>query len=324
MRDAILMFFKKNQGKFISGQAMSEECKVSRTAIWKHIQTLRKRGYCIESSTKKGYRLLSSPDLVSPLEVEDLLQTISIGKQYHYYELIESTNNTAKILANNGAKSGTIIIAEEQTSGRGRIQRGWYSPFAKGLWMSIILRPPYLPMEAPKTTLMVAVAITKALHSIGLKSAAIKWPNDILVQGKKLAGILTEMQGSMEEIDYIIIGIGLNTQIEKEDFPEELKNIATSLSNEGITVSRNEILSIILKSIEDEYRNVCMNGFESILNDWRKLNMMIGREVQVKLNNETYTGFADAIDDDGNLIVTMHDGTKRRVVAGDISVRTTS
>lgn len=321
MRDTIIEFFKKNEGKFVSGQAMSDGCNVSRTAIWKHIQALRNRGYEIESSTKKGYRLISSPDLVSPLEVEGNLTTKIIGCNYQYQESTESTNTVARNLAIKGAKEGTIVIAEEQVAGRGRIQRGWFSPYTKGLWMSIILRPPFLPMEAPKCTLMAAVAITKAFHELGLTDARIKWPNDILVNGKKIVGILTEMQSSMEQIHFIIIGIGVNVSIKKDEFPEELQEIATSLAMEGISVSRTKVLATIAKYLEAQYLDVCENGFKKVLEDWRKLSMMLGKEVQVNEINNSYTGFADDIDCDGNLMVTLHDGSVKRVVAGDISVR---
>lgn len=321
MRDTIIEFLKKNEGKFVSGQAMSEGCNVSRTAIWKHIQTLRRKGYEIESYTKKGYRLISSPDLVSPLEIEGKLTTKIIGCNYHYQESTDSTNTVARNLAMKGAKEGTIVIAEEQVAGRGRIQRGWFSPYTKGLWMSLILRPPFLPMEAPKCTLMAAVAITKAFHELGLTDARIKWPNDILVNGKKIVGILTEMQASMEQIHFIVIGIGINVSLQEDDLPDEIKEIATSFWMENVRVSRTEVLAMVAKHLEEQYMYVCENGFGKILDEWRNLSMMLGKEVQVNEVNNTYTGFADDIDADGNLLVTLHDGSVHRVVAGDISVR---
>ncbi len=322
MRDEILEFFKKNEGKFVSGQSMSEACNVSRTAIWKHIQTLRKRGYKIESYTKKGYRLLSSPDLLSPLEVQSLLTTKRFGQNYQYTERLESTNTTAKELAQKGAKEGTVVVAEEQLGGRGRISRGWVSPYGKGIWFSIILRPPFSPMEAPKCTLMAAVALIKAFRYLGLQTAGIKWPNDILVEGRKLVGILTEMSASMEQIDYIVLGMGVNISTSDEDMPKDMQGIVTSFQGEGVYDDRRYIFATILKYLEEQYDKVIAEGFSSTLQEWKELNIVLGEEVQVRGLDSTYNGIAEDIDEDGNLIVQLPDGTKTRVIAGDVSVRT--
>lgn len=322
MRDEILEFFKANQGKFVSGQAMSVACNVSRTAIWKHIKTLRKRGYKIESYTKKGYRLLESPDLLSPLEMEPVLKTKGFGKNYIYLEQTESTNNDAKRLAQTGAKEGTVVVAEMQTSGRGRIARGWVSPYAKGIWFSLILRPKFSPMEAPKCTLMAAVALTKAFKALGLNNVGIKWPNDILVKGKKLVGILTEMQGSMEQIDYIVIGMGINVSVQETDMPKEMVGISTSLNREGVEADRRQIFATVLRYLEEQYDRVTLEGFESTLKEWREHNLVLGQEVQVRSADDIYTGIAEDIDIDGNLIILLPDGSRNRVLAGDVSIRT--
>lgn len=322
MRDEILEFFKANQGKFVSGQAMSVACNVSRTAIWKHIKTLRKRGYKIESYTKKGYRLLESPDLLSPLEMEPVLKTKGFGKNYIYLEQTESTNNDAKRLAQTGAKEGTVVVAEMQTSGRGRIARGWVSPYAKGIWFSLILRPKFSPMEAPKCTLMAAVALTKAFKALGLNNVGIKWPNDILVKGKKLVGILTEMQGSMEQIDYIVIGMGINVSVQETDMPKEMVGISTSLNREGVEADRRQIFATVLRYLEEQYDRVTLEGFESTLQEWREHNLVLGQEVQIRSADDIYTGIAEDIDIDGNLIILLPDGSRNRVLAGDVSIRT--
>ena len=216
MRDEVLEFLRQNQGSFVSGQDMSEACHVSRTAIWKHIKALRQKGYKIESYTKRGYRLLEEPDLLSPLAMKQILKTDVFGKRYVYMDTTESTNLEARRLAQQGAEEGTVVVTEEQAAGRGRLSRGWYSPFGKGLWFILILRPDFIPVEAPKCTLMAAVALTKAFHKMGLTDAGIKWPNDILVNGRKLVGILTEMSGSMEEISHIVMGIGVNVKTKQE------------------------------------------------------------------------------------------------------------
>ncbi len=324
MRDEILEFFKQNEGNFVSGQEMSRACRVSRTAIWKHIQALRKRGYKIESSTKKGYRLLASPDLLLPLEVEPLLTTSYVGRNYLYKERTESTNTDAKKVAAEGVVEGTVCVSEEQTGGKGRVNRGWASPYGKGIWFSLILRPLFPPMEAPKCTLMAAVALTKAFRKLGLEQVGIKWPNDILIGERKLVGILTEMQTSMEQIEYIAIGSGINISTTDADLPAELEGVSTSFAREGVLVDRRQAFAVILKYMETQYEKVIDEGFESTLQEWKELSVTLGKEVQVREPSVTYTGYAENIDQDGNLLVRLPNGELSRVVAGDVSIRPAS
>ena len=322
MRDEVLEFLRENQGGFVSGQDMSNACHVSRTAIWKHIKALRQKGYKIESYTKKGYRLLEEPDLLSPLVMKKLLNTDVFGKNYIYMDSTESTNMEARKYALRDAEEGTVVVTEEQVAGRGRLMRGWYSPFGKGLWFSLILRPDFHPMEAPKCTLMAAVALTKAFHKMGLVDAAIKWPNDILVHGRKLVGILTEMSGSMEEISYIIMGIGVNVKTRQEELPDEIKHIATSLAMEGIDIDRTEAFKIILEELENQYYRILDEGFASTLEEWKDLSCTLHCDVEVRAPGSTYDGYAEDLDRDGNLLVRLSDGSLERVIAGDVSIRT--
>lgn len=321
MRDEVLEFLRENQGGFVSGQDMSEACHVSRTAIWKHIKALRQKGYKIESYTKRGYRLLEEPDLLSPLAMKQILNTDVFGKRYVYMDTTESTNLEARRLAQQGAEEGTVVVSEEQAAGRGRVSRGWYSPFGKGLWFSLVLRPDFVPSEAPKCTLMAAVALTKAFHKMGLTSAGIKWPNDILVNGRKMVGILTEMSGSMEEISYIIMGIGVNVKTKQEELPEEIKHIATSLLMEGIDIERTEAFKIILENLEYQYYEILDKGFDETLDEWRKLSVTLGQDIEVRAPDNTYEGIATDIDEDGNLLVKTLNGDIKRIVAGDVSIR---
>ncbi len=321
MRDAILEFFRKNKGEFVSGQEMSEACNVSRTAIWKHIKILRDKGYKIESYTKKGYRLLSEPDLLSPLEMEKSLTTKTFGRNYIYLTKTESTSAKAKKEALEGAPEGTVVVTEEQSAGRGRLDRGWFSPFGKGIWFSLILRPDFLPMEAPKCTLMAAVALTKAFHRMGLAEAGIKWPNDILVNGKKIVGILTEMNASMEEIFYIVMGIGINVHVERTDLPEELQDIATSFSMEGIEIDRKELFTVVLEELESIYNRVLLDGFDTIIEEWKRLSVTLHKEIDVYAPGRTYRGVAVDVDRDGNLLVQTGPNTVERIIAGDVSIR---
>ena len=320
MRSEILDYFRKANGQFVSGEQISRDLHVSRTAIWKHINILKNRGYIFESSTRKGYRLIYAPNLLTPLEIESALHTETFGRHVVYLECTNSTNDEAKRIAREGAEEGTIVIAEQQTGGHGRLTRGFYCPFGKGIWFTIILRPKFLPMEAAKCTLMAAVAVCRGIRRLGLADAGIKWPNDILYHGKKLVGILTEMSASMEKIDYITIGIGINTGLKKTEFPEVFRSGATSFLAEGIDVSRKELLAAILSEMEKEYSIAQTEGFAQVLEDWKALSVTIGEDVRVIMGEENYTGKAVDIDKDGCLLVDTGEKIER-VIAGDVSIR---
>ena len=320
MRNEILDYFRKADGNFVSGQQISKDLHVSRTAIWKHINVLKERGYIFESSTRKGYRLIYAPNLLTPLEIDSALHTETFGRHVVYLESTQSTNEEAKKIAREGAEEGTIVVAEEQITGHGRLARGFYSPFAKGIWFSLILRPKFFPMEASKCTLLAAVGVCRGIRRMGLADAGIKWPNDILVHGKKLVGILTLMSATMEKIDYIIMGIGINTGIKKNEFPEDFREGATSFLNEGINVSRKDLLAAILGELEKEYSIAQNEGFDKVLDDWRALSVTLGQEVRVIFGDDSYTGKAVDIDRDGCLLVNTGSEVKR-VIAGDVSIR---
>lgn len=320
MRNEILDYFRKADGNFVSGQQISKDLHVSRTAIWKHINVLKERGYIFESSTRKGYRLIYAPNLLTPLEIDSALHTETFGRHVVYLESTQSTNEEAKKIAREGAEEGTIVVAEEQITGHGRLARGFYSPFAKGIWFSLILRPKFFPMEASKCTLLAAVGVCRGIRRMGLADAGIKWPNDILVHGKKLVGILTLMSASMEKIDYIIMGIGINTGIKKNEFPEDFREGATSFLNEGINVSRKDLLAAIFGELEKEYSIAQDEGFDKVLDDWRALSVTLGQEVRIIFGDDSYTGKAVDIDRDGCLLVNTGSEVKR-VIAGDVSIR---
>ena len=204
---------------YISGEEIAGRLGVSRTAVWKHIRALKAAGYEIESHARKGYSLLDAPDLLLPQEIQPTLRTQVIGKNMIHFNDIPSSNNEAKRLALEGAPDGTVVVAEAQGAGKGRLSRGWYSPSQKGIWFSVVLRPSFLPQEAPKCTLMAAVAVVRAMKDMGF-SVGIKWPNDVLDDnGKKLVGILTEMSAEMERVNFVIIGTGINVNLWPVDFP---------------------------------------------------------------------------------------------------------
>lgn len=325
MRKAVLNLLRSNEEGYLSGEEISRRLAVSRTAIWKHIQALKEEGYQIESHARQGYRLCSAPDLLLEAEICSRLQTETFGKRgIVHLETVDSTNNIAKQIAAKGCPEGTIVVAEEQQLGRGRLARGWFSPYGKGVWFSLILRPPFAPQDAPKCTLLAAVAVTRALRRTTGLECKIKWPNDILWQNKKLVGILTEMSAEMDAINYVVIGMGINVNIHEGDFPPELKDIAVSLAQAaGVEFSRVAVLQAVLEELEILYKEALDSGFAPVLDAWRSLSATLGQDVRVIGLKSEFEGVAKDIDEDGALLVESADGLKR-VLAGDVSIRAKS
>lgn len=322
MKEKILHLLKENEKNFISGQGISEKLGVSRTAIWKYINVLKEEGYEIESVSKRGYRLVSSPDLLSFEEVSKNLHTKYIGKNIMYFSTIDSTNNKSKELALDGSPNGTVVISEEQTLGRGRLGRNWVSPKYKGIWMSIILKPDTDPMNVPKVTQVGAAAVIKTLNELGIK-ATIKWPNDIVMNNKKICGILTEMSGELNKVNYVIMGIGINVNIDIEDFPEELKDIATSISHEeGRYLKRKDLVSSLLNNFEilyDEFEKE--ESINLSVNICRENSALIGKEVKIINRGKESIGRAVDLNDEGQLLVQYSDGKIDKIISGEVSIR---
>lgn len=322
MRNRILELLRASGSEAVSGEEISRQLDISRTAVWKHIQTLKNEGYEIDSLPKRGYVLREIPNRLYPQEILAHLQTKWLGHAICYEDLVDSSNNLGKKLANEGCPDGLIVVAEEQGAGKGRLSRGWISPHAKGIWFSIILKPSFLPEEASKCTLMAAVAVVKAVNKIKGVKAAIKWPNDILLNGKKLVGILTEMNAEFGHINHIVIGIGINTNATPDDYPEEVKHLAVSIADAATEpFTRVELLCDILKNMEELYEIACKDGFVPVFEEWRKYSCTLGQEVKVIAPDVTYFGTAVDIDEQGLLVVRKNDGTMDKVVAGDVSIR---
>ena len=320
MKGRILELLRNAGDSYISGEEIAQRLGVSRTAVWKHIQALKEDGYDIVSHSHSGYSLKESPDLLLAEEIRPLLHTKIIGKKIVHLDTTVSSNEEAKRLALQGAEDGTVVVAEEQSAGKGRLSRGWFSPKYKGIWFSMLLRPTFLPQEAPKCTLMAAVAMTKAIRRFGVE-VGIKWPNDILYNGKKLNGTLTEMHAEMERIHYVIIGTGLNVNILKEEFPEELQDIGISLEMiKGEKLQRVPLFAEIINAMDELYCEVLEHGFGKVLDEWRKYSVTLGQEINVIGVKETYAGVAADIDEDGALLVDTPNG-RSRVLAGDVSIR---
>ena len=322
MRKTIVEMLKRAGNDFISGESIAGELQISRTAVWKHIQKLREHGYEILSRERRGYKLKDAPDLLLPSEIQIGLETQIVGVEMNYEPSVDSTNRVAKALAYHGAADGTIVVAEEQTGGKGRLERKYFSPRGKGIWFSVILRPNFLPKDAPKVTLMAAVAVAEAMTRFNLKPE-IKWPNDILFNGRKLVGILTEMTGEMGKIYYIVVGIGINVNICREDFPEELRDIAAGLCEmTGDELSRVQIFRAVLEEFDKIYREVKANGFDEVFRLWRKHNVTLGKNIRVisTMDGNSFMGKAVDLNEDGALVVETPEGLKA-VYAGDVSIR---
>jgi BirA family biotin operon repressor/biotin-[acetyl-CoA-carboxylase] ligase len=320
--EAILKLLKQHEPAFLSGQEISRRLKISRTAVWKRIKNLEGLGYEFEASTRSGYRLIGSPDLLAPWEVQPLLRTKRLGRKLHYYRSLDSTNASAYQLALKGAGEGEVVVAESQQKGRGRLGRQWFSPPFLNLYVSIILRPEIPPGEAPLLTLMAAVAAAETLGQFSRLVPVIKWPNDILVGGRKIAGLLNEMQSEVDRVHFVILGIGVNLNVKPEDFPPEIRSMATSVRREtGAAVSRKMFLCSLLLNIEKWYDTFLKKGREPILETWRNRARIKDKNVRVSSFGEVLAGIAVDIDSDGALILKTKDGKERRVVAGDIEYK---
>lgn len=327
MKREILLNLKNKPLEYVSGEQLSTLLGVSRTAIWKVIKELKEEGYIIESSSKKGYRLNPDSDVLNYFEISEELKTKVLGRNIVYFDQVDSTNNYAKKIALEGCEEGTLIVADCQTYGRGRLGRDWSSPSKKGIWMSLVLRPNISFDEIQMLTLAASVAVVQALFEVTQIKAGIKWPNDIIINGKKVCGILVEMNMEIQNINFLVLGIGLNVNQQKEDFPEEILDKATSLKMhlESLgfqkILKRSELIAAILLKFEAIYDKVKCGAFEDILSEWKKYTVTLGKEVSIIYKDHQYRGIAQDLTKDGKLIVKCEDGTVKEVFSGEVSVR---
>ena len=319
MKDPILQALR--HGNYVSGEEIGKAIGVSRTAVWKHINKLRHQGYRIDSSSRKGYSLVNITNSPLPEEIMEGLSTHTLGQHIQYYKEVESTQDIAKQLAAGGADEGTLVIAEKQSRGRGRMGRQWTSS-PGGVYLSLILRPEIKPSEALWFPLIAGIAVAQAIRQLVGLQAKLKWPNDIFVGGKKAGGILIEMSAEIDRLDYVIVGMGINVNTRMKDFPQELKKIATSLRNEcGQEISSVKLVQAILTILEHWYEDFSTSGFERIRQTWKEMSNTIGSLVSVNTREASIKGHALDIDHDGALIVQSTDGTPKRIIAGDITLR---
>lgn len=323
IRKGLIEAFTNNPNQYVSGESLADLLGCSRTAIWKHIEALRQDGFILEAVRKKGYRIISSPEKIVPDNILFGLNTSFIGRNIHFEETVESTQNIAQKLALEGAAEGTLVVAEEQLGGRGRLERKWQSPKYKGIWMSLILKPSIPILKTPQLTLLTAVAVVQGIQEATGVQADIKWPNDLLVNGKKLTGILTEMQADSDRIHSLIIGIGINVNQQLEDFPEELKASATSIYLEtNKSWDRAKIIQEIMKQIEKLYLLYLEKGFYPIKLLWESYSISLGNKVTANTLNGSIFGLAKGITDDGVLLLEDEEGVVHSIYSADILMET--
>ena len=320
MRELILENLRRE--KHISGEEIGKRLKISRTAVWKHVNELRKMGYEIESSPKIGYTFKKSTNLLLPEEIEHGLNTQIMGKNVMHYHSISSTQDIAAEMARRGANEGTLVIAETQEKGRGRKGRSWVSFPQGGIYLSLILRPNLMPSQVVQIPLLAGVALTKAIRETVPLQPVIKWPNDIVIGKKKVGGILTEMSSEIDGVNYVVLGIGLNVNMRATLFDENICDIATSLIDEcGKFTSRAKLVQSFLCEFELFYKKFLTDGFTSVRDEWKELNNTIGSRVKIMDSGKDIEGDAIDIDNDGFLLVRRENGDISRIISGDVSLR---
>lgn len=310
----IIQFLRSAQG-YISGEEISRQLKISRAAIWKHMQSLRDIGYEIEAVPHLGYRLASSPDKLIADEILHGLTTKTFGRNIIAHDSVDSTMDEAFHLGMDGAVEGTIICAETQTKGRGRLGRSWMSPKGKGIYFSLILRPRLSPNQMPQLTLMAAVSIAQAIKKNVGVAVAIKWPNDLLIDGKKVAGILTELRAEVDQMKFVVLGVGINVNSSASQLIETATSLKTSSGN---TIDRVELLQEVLSHLERWYQSIHKGDFSKVLAVWRELSCTLHQRVRVTDGYGAIEGVAVDLDHDGALLIKQDDGKIIRRLAGDV------
>ncbi len=318
-QDELLDLFRGHEGELISGSELSRLLGISRTAVWKQIHALGEQGYPIEAVPSRGYRLVETPDLMCPAEIRSALATECVGGQLRFFDSIDSTNSKARELGDQGAVEGTVVIADAQSGGKGRMGRRWSSPAGVNLYASVLLRPAILPWDAPHLTFVSAVAVARAIEEVSGLRARVKWPNDILVGKKKIAGLLNEMSAEMDKLNYVVLGMGVNLNMRCDQFPDDLRYPATSIFLEtGKAVSRLSFTRCLLRHLDELYRLYLDQGFPAVARHWATLCDLVGTRVHVDQQQTQVEGVVLGLDDDGALLLELDDGSTQRVLSGDV------
>jgi BirA family biotin operon repressor/biotin-[acetyl-CoA-carboxylase] ligase len=321
--DARILFALRHVGGgYVSGAELAQQLGISRAAVWARIEDLRALGYDIAASPHQGYQLLGAPDL---LHADDLVSFVSgnkvVGRDIRVFKETSSTNDVVEKLARDGVAEGAVVFAESQTKGRGRLGRQWLSPARKGLWFSVLLRPNLRPQAATKLTVAAATSLTRAIRRQTGLVPEIKWPNDVLIKGRKVAGVLTELNAEVDHIKYVILGVGVNVNLNASEFPADLRKLATSLKIEaGRAVSRVPLAAAILRELDTDYARIGHDQFASLTDEWAEQCATLGQRVSIRMGSRTVHGRAESLDDDGALLLRTDHGHLERIVGGDVAL----
>ncbi len=320
--DRLILDILKKSPSFISGESICRKLGISRTAVWKQIERLRNLGYRISSATKKGYHFDESPNRPIALEVDPLLDTERFGRNFVFFDETDSTNGEALRLAEGGSPEGTVVVADSQTAGRGRLNRQWFSPPGLNLYFSLVLRPSVQPARVPQIALVTGMAVARCLGSLTSDLAVgVKWPNDVLLEGRKLCGILCDMRSEVDLVHHVIVGVGINVNVDRSHFPDEIAETATSLKVAlGREVSRARLLAGILLEMERAYTMWLESGLDAFRPIWQQRSVLKGRWVSVSALNERICGRVVDLAPSGALVVEQEDGTRREIASGDVHV----
>jgi BirA family biotin operon repressor/biotin-[acetyl-CoA-carboxylase] ligase len=315
-----ILSFLRNSIGYVSGGAIAHKIGISRTAVWKHINNLERMGYDVTAIQGKGYRLTGIPDKLYPWEIEQSLNTRFIGKTIIYRDTIESTNTLAFSLALKGEQEGTCVIAEKQVGGRGRLGRRWFSPAGKNLYMSIILRPEVAPQYVYPVTFVSSLAAWDTIKIVTGRESTLKWPNDVLMRGRKVCGTLLELSTETDMVKFVIIGIGFNINMKENELDDEIRQRATSLAIEmKKEYERTSVCGVLLTNLEKYYNLFKERGGQDICRMWEERSGIKGKHMEIIQNDVRYEGIGEGIDTDGSLLLNMK-GSIIRIISGDVSL----
>lgn len=317
----ILGLLKAKQGQPVPGPELASQLGISRTAVWKHMQKLSAQGYSIQTHPKDGYQLTDVPDLLIPEEIVPALTTSAFGRTYHHFQQLGSTNDQAIMLAMQGAPHGSVIVAEEQTEGRGRFRRQWLSAKHAGIYMSIVLRE-CLPLnDIHQSTLVTSLSLARIFRDHYGLSSSIKWPNDILIQHRKVSGILAEMQSDNDTVRFLVMGIGINANHQFDQLEGPFRYPATSLAAElGSKIKRQDLLLALLHQLEADYERLLRQGFGSFLAEFELFSNLLGATVTIRCGTMDYAGKVLGFTPQGALRLLLHGGWEEKVIwVGDVT-----